>query len=80
MSNVMQFMSTTGIVILAFVLGVTVGRFGAYAMGMKFGMRYGMEMTMMNLYKIFKKHGIYDKFREIMEKEVSEQCWSNNKQ
>ena len=58
MSNVMQFMSTTGIVILAFVLGVTVGRFGAYAMGMKFGMRYGMEMTMMNLYKIFKKQSI----------------------
>lgn len=80
MSNVMQFMSTTGIVILAFVLGVTVGRLGAYAMGMKFGMRYGMEMTMMNLYKIFKKHGIYDKFREIMEKEVSEQCWSKNNQ
>ena len=80
MVSVMQFMNTTGIVILAFVLGVTVGRFGAYAMGMKFGMRYGMEMTMMNLYKIFKKHGIYDKFREIMEKEVSEQCWSNNKQ
>lgn len=79
MSNVMQFMSTTGIVILSFVLGVTVGRLGAYAMGMKFGMRYGMEMTMINLYKIFKKHGVYDKFREAMEKEAIEQGWSNNK-
>ena len=80
MSNIMQLTNTTGIVILAFAIGVIVGRIGAYTMGMKFGMKYAIEQTYLNFCKIFKKYGIYDLFREVMDKEAKEQGWSNNNQ
>lgn len=79
MASVMHNMSTMGIVILAFVMGMAVGRVGAYTMGMKFGMQVAIEQTFLRFCSIFKKYGIYDKFREVMEKEAIEQGWSNNK-
>lgn len=75
MGNVVQLMSSTGAVIIAFVIGLVVGRIGAYTMGMKYGMQFAIRQTYLNFCRIFKKHGIYELFRDAMEKEAIEQGW-----
>ena len=71
----MHLMSSTGAVIIAFVIGLAIGRIGAYSAGLRYGMQFAIRQTYLNFCRIFQKHGIYDLFREAMDKEAQEQGW-----